>query len=146
MLEEKKEIIDAVKKEPNQSKLAREISKKWGVEVKRITVNEILSKKDAIEATIKAGVPSKRMKLTQVRDPKLYEGVLMWLRQARGQNLPVSGDLIKGKAIKLAELMHIPDFMASDGWLDHFKKRHGITFKTVQGEAGAVDSQSLLEW
>ena len=36
--------------------------------------------------------------------------------------------------------------MASDVWLDNFKKCHGITFKTVQGEAGAVDSQSLLEW
>ena len=36
--------------------------------------------------------------------------------------------------------------MASEGWLDNFKKRHGITFKAVQGEAGAVDSQSLLEW
>ncbi|XP_071444924.1 tigger transposable element-derived protein 4-like [Hetaerina americana] len=70
----------------------------------------------------------------------------MWLEQARGQNLPLSGDLINEKAMKLAELMHIPDLMASDGWLDNFKKRHGITFKTVQGEAGAVDSQSLLEW
>ena len=48
--------------------------------------------------------------------------------------------------MKLTELMHIPDFMASDGWLDNFKKRHGITFKTVQDEAGAVDSQSFLEW
>lgn len=145
-LKEKKEIIDAAKKEPNQSKLAREMSKKWGVEIKRTTVKGILSKKDAIEAAIKAGVPSKRMKLTQAHDPKLDEGVLMWLKQARGQNLPVSGDLIKEKAMKLAELMHIPDFMASDGWLDNFKKRNGITFKTVQGEAGAVDSQSLIEW
>ena len=32
------------------------------------------------------------------------------------------------------------------GWLDNFKKHHGITFKTVQGKSGAVDSQSLLEW
>ena len=42
--------------------------------------------------------------------------------------------------------MHIPDFIASDGWLDNFKKRHGITFKTVQGEAVAVNLQSLLDW
>ncbi|KAG8236685.1 hypothetical protein J437_LFUL016722 [Ladona fulva] len=83
------------------------------------------------------------MKLTQARYPKLDEGVLMWLKQARGQNLPVSGDLIKEKAMKLAELMDIPDFMASDGWLDHFKKRHGITFKTVQGEAGAEDNLGI---
>ena len=46
----------------------------------------------------------------------------------------------------MAELMHIPDFIASEGWLDNFKKRNGITFKTVQGEAGVVDLQPLFEW
>ena len=62
-LTEKKEIIHAAKKEPNQSKLAREMSKKWGIEVKKTTVKGILSKKDAIEAAIKAGIPSKPLKL-----------------------------------------------------------------------------------
>ncbi|XP_071438618.1 uncharacterized protein [Hetaerina americana] len=69
----------------------------------------------------------------------------MWPKQTRGQNLPVSGDPINEKAMKLAELMHIPDLLVSDGCLDNFKKRHDITFKTVQGEAGVVESQSLLE-
>ena len=59
-LKEKKEIIAAAKKEPNQSKLAREMSKKWCIEVKRTTVKGILSKKDAIEAAIRAVIPSKR--------------------------------------------------------------------------------------
>jgi len=89
---QEKEIIDAAKKS-NQSKLVREISKKWGIKVKRTIVKGILSTKDAIEAAIKAGVPSKRMKLTQAHNPRLDEGVLMWLKQARGQNLPVSDDL-----------------------------------------------------
>ena len=70
-LKEKKEMIDAAKKEPNQSKLAREIRKKWGIEVKRTTIKGILSKKDAIEAAIKAGIPSKRMKLKPAQNSKL---------------------------------------------------------------------------
>ena len=122
------------------------MSKKWGVDVKRITVKGILSKKDAIEAAIKAEISSKRMKLKPAQHSKLDDEVLIWLKQARGQNLPISANLIKEKALKLAELMHIPDFIASDGWLDNFKKRHGITFKTVHGEAGAVNLQSLLDW
>ena len=130
----------------NQSKLPREMSKKGGVDVKRTTVKGILSKKDAIEAAIKAEIPSKRMKLKPAQHSKLDDEVLIWLKQARGQNLPISANLIKEKALKLAELMHIPDFIASDGWLDNFKKRHGITFKTVHGEAGAVNLQSLLDW
>ena len=58
-----KEIIDAAKKEPNQSKLAREMSKKWGTEVKKTKVKGILGKRDVIEVAIKAGIPSERKKL-----------------------------------------------------------------------------------
>jgi hypothetical protein len=46
----------------------------------------------------------------------------------------------------VAELMEISNFKASSGWLERFKSRHGISFKTVQGEAGAVVQQSLAEW
>ena len=137
-----KEIINAAK-EPNQSKLAREMSKKWGIKVKQITLTGILSKKDAIKAAIKAGIPSKNMKLKPAQHSKLDNRVLIRLKQARGQNLTVSSNLME-KALKLGKLMHISDFIASNGWLDNFKKRHGITFKTVQGEAGAVNLQSLL--
>ena len=128
-LKEKKEIIDAAKKEANQSKLAWEMSKKWGIEVKRTTVKGILSKKDVIEAAIKAGILSKRMKLKPAQHSKLDDGVLIWLKQARGRSLPVGGNLIKDKALKLAELMHFSDFIASDGWLDNFKKRPALRSK-----------------
>ena len=102
-LKEKKEIIDAAKKEPNQSKLAREMNKKWGIEVKRTTVKGILNKKNAI----RAGIPSKRKKLKPAKYSELDKGVLIWLKQAREQNLPVGSDLIKEKALKLAELMQV---------------------------------------
>jgi hypothetical protein len=58
----------------------------------------------------------------------------------------MNSEIVQEKAIALAKLMHIPNFKASDGWLQSFKERHGISFKTVQGEAGAVNSRSLLEW
>ena len=77
---------------------------------------------------------------------KLDNGVLTWLKQARGENLPAGSNLIKEKALKLAKLMHIPDSIDSDDWLDNFKKHHGNTFKIVQGKAVAVDLQSLLDW
>ena len=84
-LKGKKEIIDTAKREPNQFKSARDISKKWGFEVNRTTVKDIFSKKDAIEAAIKASVSSKRIKLTQAHNPKFDEGVLIWPKQAREQ-------------------------------------------------------------
>ena len=108
-------------KEPNQSKLTRLMSKKLGIEVKRTTIKGILTQKNAIELAITAGAPPKCMSLKRPQSPKLDKAVLLWLKQARGQKLPVSGDLIKEKAIKLSELLKIPDFTASKGWLDRFK-------------------------
>lgn len=38
--------------------------------------------------------------------------------------------------------MGIEEFKQSTGWLDRFKERHGITFKTICGEAKSVDRNS----
>ena len=55
-LAEKKEIVNAAKKEPNQSKLARDFSEKWGCEFKRNTAKGILSQKEAISDAIYEGI------------------------------------------------------------------------------------------
>ena len=46
----------------------------------------------------------------------------------------------------MAELLKIEGFKASNGWLDNFKERHGIVFKSVQGEAAAVDLKNVDKW
>lgn len=46
----------------------------------------------------------------------------------------------------MSELLHIPNFKASNGWLEGFKERYGIKFKEVHGGAGVVDIVSLTEW
>uniref|UniRef100_A0A915DHM8 HTH psq-type domain-containing protein n=1 Tax=Ditylenchus dipsaci TaxID=166011 RepID=A0A915DHM8_9BILA len=56
-LEQKRAIIEAAKRESNQTKLARDFTMKWGFEVKRTAVQSILSNKEAIEAAVEEGVP-----------------------------------------------------------------------------------------
>jgi hypothetical protein len=48
----------------------------------------------------------------------------------------------------LAKLLKIDEkeFKASIGWLDGFKKRHGIVFKQPQGEAGDIDMEAVENW
>jgi folylpolyglutamate synthase/dihydropteroate synthase len=117
-LKEKKEIIDAAKNEPNISKLSRGMTIQLGRDVKRTTVRGIIKNKLKIEAALKAGMPRSRINVKLGFNSKLDEGVIMWLKQARGSNLPVSGDLMKEKALKLANLMKIPEFKAiDDGWI-----------------------------
>jgi hypothetical protein len=40
----------------------------------------------------------------------------------------------------------LENFKASDGWLQLFKRRHSIVFKSVQGEAADVDIEGLKAW
>jgi len=46
----------------------------------------------------------------------------------------------------LAEILKIGDFKASTHWLENFKNRHGIKFRTEQGEAAAVDLEKVEDW
>ncbi|XP_060851677.1 tigger transposable element-derived protein 4-like [Rhopalosiphum padi] len=38
------------------------------------------------------------------------------------------------------------DFGGSNGWLDRFRKRHGIVYRKICGEADAVDDNSIKSW
>lgn len=114
-LEQKKEIIAASKKEQNQTQLAKDFTKKWGFEVKRTTVSTILSTKETVTDAIEEGVPAKRKRLTLAHDSRLDDAVLKWFKQARGENLPVSGDLVKVR-IELLYLTFVQTSCSGKGY------------------------------
>ena len=42
--------------------------------------------------------------------------------------------IIRDKALDFAKELNITDFKASEGWLDWWKNRHNVVFRTVSGE------------
>lgn len=68
-------------------------------------------------------------------DKMCYE----WFVKARTKNIPLSGPLIRSKAKEIADQLNYPDFNASSGWLERFKQRHNISFKSVSGEGASVN-------
>lgn len=54
--------------------------------------------------------------------------------------------MIRAKAEEFALSLGRNDFKASSGWLDGFKERNGICFKTVSGESGDVNQQLANDW
>ena len=42
--------------------------------------------------------------------------------------------------------MKVENFKASDGWLDHWKKRFNVSFKTVSGESNACTDEMVAPW
>jgi hypothetical protein len=43
-------------------------------------------------------------------------------------------------------MLQHPEFKASTGWLDKFKKRHNILSKSNIQEAGLVDAEVVSDW
>ncbi|UYV71905.1 hypothetical protein LAZ67_9001013 [Cordylochernes scorpioides] len=64
-----------------------------------------------------------RKRLREPGNPDLDKCVLKWFKQARDKKIP-----------------------ASSGWLDGFKERNKISFKTICGESGAVNLQVAEQW
>ena len=139
-LEDKKKIIDRAAE--NVSRV--ELAKRFGVP--RTTIIGILNARDSIEKAIECGDSTKRSRIKPTRHDELEKAILTWFKQVRSQNVPVTGQLLQEKAKQLANELKIEGFHASNGWLEKFTRRHSITFKSVQGEAGAVNMFVLNDW
>ncbi|GBL54828.1 hypothetical protein AVEN_2161-1 [Araneus ventricosus] len=48
--------------------------------------------------------------------------------------------------MEIAEECNVEDFGGSNGWLEHFKDRHCLSFKTICGEAAAVEGEATEDW
>ncbi|CAF0903433.1 unnamed protein product [Brachionus calyciflorus] len=78
---------------------------------------------------------------------KIEEALDHWFKLVMSyKNITLNGPLIQAQAIKYATMLNQPDFKARNGWLDGFKKRQNITFKTIVGEAGLVDPTTIKNW
>ena len=72
---------------------------------------------------------SNRKRIRHSKEDNVDDALYQWFVTTTATNLPISGEMLRLKAIKFAELLGIPDFKVSNGFLDRWKKRHGIQFK-----------------
>ena len=105
---------------------------------------------DIKSAYLNGDFSSKRKKLRAAGYPEVEEALLKWFKTARDHNVPISGPFMMQRAGELAVKLGIPkgEFKCSNGWLEHFKECHGISFKRICGEEKSVDTESdqMDEW
>lgn len=89
---------------------------------------------------------SERKKLRESNYPKLDEALLLWIRQMRSKNVAINGNLLKEKACEYGDKLNLPNFVASNGYLDRFKKRHGLKFMNIVGEKQSVPTEVYENW
>ncbi|GBM38345.1 Tigger transposable element-derived protein 4 [Araneus ventricosus] len=64
----------------------------------------------------------------------------------RDKNVPISGPSIIEKTLQFAKALGYDEFRESNGWLEKFKRRHGIMAKVISGESKDVDDNDSENW
>ncbi|XP_054725301.1 jerky protein homolog-like [Anastrepha obliqua] len=75
------------------------------------------------------------------------EALWIWFLQERRRGTPIGGPILKEKALAIHQKINIGgDFVASDDWLNRWKKRHGINFAHVSGEKMSADTSGATQF
>ena len=117
-------------KEVEKGESSASLSKKYGVP--KQTLYGWLKEKTKIYSEVEKNKTfSKRVRMQLSPHEDLDKACYMWLLNAQHQSIPVSGAIFKVKASYFAKELGCDSFQASDGWLDRWKKRYNVSFKTI---------------
>jgi hypothetical protein len=61
-------------------------------------------------------------------------------------DIPVTGPMLQSKAKERAQRLHIENFQARNRWLESFRARHNMNFRSLSGESAGVDLESPEDW
>ncbi|GFU62244.1 tigger transposable element-derived protein 4 [Trichonephila clavipes] len=134
-ISEKQKAIDSVEEGERKVDVAK------AFEISLSSLSTILNK----EKIFSAFSSRVRKRVSKGNFPRLEQCLVSWMRQCRGQNIPMGGSLLKEKAKAFAKELGI-EFSASEGWLTNFKKRNGIVFKKMCGGSSSVDINVCSKW
>lgn len=142
-LKEKNDVLDVNEKE----KLSvRNLAERF--HVGKTQISELLKDKDEIRKMwiLNSNKDLKNLKFRKTETSEIDEVVMKWFRSARAKNIPVSGVLLQEKAREIGETLGLETFKASNGWLEKFRIRHNISFKSICGEEKSVDLNDVTDW
>ena len=94
---------------------------------------ELNKNKRFLKQSKKTRHQKKRKRVKPVTYEELDNATYKWLKSARDRNVPVGANVLKLKALEFAKKLDLGNFHASDGWMDQWKKRFNVSFKTISG-------------
>ena len=98
----------------------KEVADKLGLP--KNTISTWIKNKENIFQALEESAPSTK-KLCGCQYEKVNKALFEWFVLQRSQNIPIDESMIQEKGLLFAEILEIPDFKASDGWLDKWEKR-----------------------
>ena len=95
-----------------------------------------MNKKEFHESDNEGSPPSKRHRSGLNAD--MEQCLYLWFANARSKNVPLTDEILKEKAKHFSDETGVTD-KYSNGWLQLFKARHGISSHVISGESAGVD-------
>uniref|UniRef100_F6WUM2 HTH CENPB-type domain-containing protein n=1 Tax=Xenopus tropicalis TaxID=8364 RepID=F6WUM2_XENTR len=122
------------------------LAKELGIPVS--TLGTIIKQRASTEGSAdKCGPQAKKRKyVTQSKYEQMEKLLQEWFAGLHASNVPISGIMLREKAVHIATRLGIDNFTASNGWIDRFKKRYNVVYKAVCGESKSVDIDTVTNW
>lgn len=140
-LKSKIEVLRKIKAGVEKSKILKEYK------IGETTYYKFMRDENELMNKVKKQQNKHRKTFRKLKSNYLDDAVLEWFQQARDRGDPVSGPLIREKALILNEKLYGPsDFKASNGWLITFKKRYNIRHVDMKGDKLVNDSECVTEF
>ncbi|GBL86301.1 hypothetical protein AVEN_132022-1 [Araneus ventricosus] len=113
------------------------------------TLNTLIYKHKIIEESHhqSRSSASKKLRVQSGKFAAVEKVLLQWFNQRCSVKIPISGPSLMEKAQEISKKLNVECGASfSSGWLHKFKLRHGMTGKTVSGESGGVDCETVDYW
>ncbi|XP_005102045.1 tigger transposable element-derived protein 4 [Aplysia californica] len=122
----------------------KEIAAKYGIP--HNTLSTIVKNREKIESLTSRDLQPERKRQRKCGSADVDRALFVWCKQARSINAPISRTIMQTQAELIAAELGDVDFKASPGWLDRFRRRHGIAYQTMSGEAASVNQTVVSDW
>lgn len=108
------------------------------------TISATLKRKDEFSKMSSSDLGVKKRRV--VMFPGLDTALANWVLQCEHRAVRLSGDMIKAKGKRLANLLKIPESNQpefSNGWLQAFQERHNFHYFKLHDESGSADTAAI---
>ena len=140
-LEERVKVINMNSSGKSCKKIAEELG------VGKTQIQCIMKRKAEVLEDFESSTSlNRKRKMRKTGNEEINELLLKWFTDCTARRIPVTGPLMKEKALQFASQLSNEDFKASNGWLDSFVKRNNIKFGKLHGEAGDVADETVADW
>ena len=107
------------------------------------TISRILKKSDHWLNIDPNSIETQSRRIKGPKFPLLEKALMVWVNNALQANLIITGFILTYQAQEFARLLHINDFIASEGWLTNFKKHTNLRQFVHHGEANSAPLKLL---